>query len=182
LPVSLVAGSRGTFSVASLAVALDGEIAGAVLTSSLFYGAPRTKPRPVLAGFGWSAIQMPVLVVAHAGDGCPPGLSCGDGSRRKSRPKGARASRSRRTASSARKPRRSTPWPRGCWEGLFPKKSSNALRGNDLPVVVPALPGAAADRAADPAVVRRQRRGVDDLPAVLPGAAARGRRLREPAD
>src|SRR5207247_9480505 len=37
--------------------------------------------------------------------------------------------------------------------------------------------GAAAHRAADPAVVRRQRGGVDDLHAVLPGAAARRLRL-----
>ena len=40
-------------------------------------------------------------------------------------------------------------------------------------VVVPAVPGAAADRAPDPALVRRQRGGVDHLHAVLPDAAAR---------
>ena len=57
-------------------------------------------------------------------------------------------------------------------------KRSDAVRRDDLPVLVPAVPGAAADRAADPAVVRRQRRGVDHLHAVLPGAAARRLRLR----
>ncbi len=70
LPVFLVGTSRSTISVAYLAVALDGEIAGAVLTSSLFYGVPRTNPRPVLAGFDWSAIKMPALVVHHEDDGC----------------------------------------------------------------------------------------------------------------
>ena len=49
----------------------------------------------------------------------------------------------------------------------------SVLRRHHLPVVVPAVPGAAADRAPDPAVVRRQRGGVDHLHAVLPGAAAR---------
>lgn len=70
LPVFLVGTSRGTVSVAYLAVALDGEVAGAVLTSSLFYEAPRTNPRPVLAGFDWSAIKMPALLVHHADDSC----------------------------------------------------------------------------------------------------------------
>ncbi|HWM41229.1 MAG TPA: hypothetical protein VNP36_02215, partial [Burkholderiales bacterium] len=70
LPVFLVGTSRSTISVAYLAVALDGEVAGAVLTSSLFYGAPRSNPRPVLAGFDWSAIKMPALVVHHVDDGC----------------------------------------------------------------------------------------------------------------
>ena len=70
----------------------------------------------------------------------------------------------------------------GCSASPSRKKSSSALRRYDFPLVVPALPGAAADRAADPAVVRRQRRGVDHLHAVLPGAAARGIRLRAPPD
>jgi Serine aminopeptidase, S33 len=70
LPVFLVGTSRSTVSVAYLAVALDGEIAGAVLTSSLFYEGPRTNPRPVLAAFNWSAIKMRALVVHHAGDAC----------------------------------------------------------------------------------------------------------------
>ena len=48
----------------------------------------------------------------------------------------------------------------------------SVLRRHHLPVVVPAVPGAAADRAPDPALVRRQRGGVDHLHAVLPGAAA----------
>ena len=52
------------------------------------------------------------------------------------------------------------------------------LRRDHLPVLVPAVPGAAADRAPDPALVRRQRGGVDHLHAVLPGAAARRLRLR----
>jgi Serine aminopeptidase, S33 len=70
LPLFLVGTSRGTVSVAYLAVALDGDVAGAILTSSLFYEGPQTNPRPVLAGFGWSAIKMRVLLVHHAGDNC----------------------------------------------------------------------------------------------------------------
>jgi len=70
LPVFLVGTSRGTVSVAYLAAALGGEVAGAVLTSSLFYEGPRTNPRPVLAGFSWSSIKIPTLLVHHVDDHC----------------------------------------------------------------------------------------------------------------
>src|SRR5438552_14065849 len=53
-----------------------------------------------------------------------------------------------------------------------------AVRGNDLPFVVPAVPRAADHREADPAVVRRLRGGVGDLPGVLPERAPRGLCLR----
>jgi hypothetical protein len=70
LPVFLVGTSKGTLSAAWLAAALEGEAAGAVLTSTLFYEGPRHRPRPVLAAFDWSAIKIPVLFVHHLDDAC----------------------------------------------------------------------------------------------------------------
>lgn len=70
LPVFLVGTSRSTLSVAHLAVALDGEVAGVVLSASLFYLGGGVRARPVLSGFNWSAIRMPLLLVHHVDDGC----------------------------------------------------------------------------------------------------------------
>jgi hypothetical protein len=70
VPVFLVGTSKGTLSAAYLAVALESEVAGAVLTSALFFEGPRHRPRPVLASFTWSKIKIPVLVVHHAADDC----------------------------------------------------------------------------------------------------------------
>src|SRR5207248_10487457 len=53
-----------------------------------------------------------------------------------------------------------------------------ALRRDDFSVVVPAVPGAADHRQADPAVVRRLGRRVDHVPGLLPERAARRLRLR----
>ena len=46
------------------------------------------------------------------------------------------------------------------------------LRINHLPVRLPAVSGATADRQADPALVRRRSLGLDHLPAVFPKRAA----------
>ena len=70
LPVFLVGTSKGTLSVAYLAVALEREVAGAVLTSTLFYEGPRQRPRSVLSAFDWSSIKVPVLFVHHLDDAC----------------------------------------------------------------------------------------------------------------
>ena len=70
LPVFLVGTSRSTLSAAHLAAALDKELAGVVLTSSLFYSDSRTMA-PKLASFDWSKVGIPVLVVHHWDDGCP---------------------------------------------------------------------------------------------------------------
>ena len=70
VPVFLVGTSKGTLSVAPLAVALESEVAGAVLTSTLFFEGPRHRPRPVLASYNWSKIKIPVLFVHHAADDC----------------------------------------------------------------------------------------------------------------
>ena len=69
LPVFVVGTSRSTISAAYLAVALDGEIAGAVLTSSYFYGGARAM-MPMLAGFDWSKVRMPLLLAHHVDDAC----------------------------------------------------------------------------------------------------------------
>lgn len=69
LPVFIVGTSRSTLSAAHLGAALEGEAAGVVLTSSLFFG--DTRGRAVaLAGFDWSKVKVPVLFVHHADDGC----------------------------------------------------------------------------------------------------------------
>jgi hypothetical protein len=70
LPVFLVGTSRSTLSVAYLARWLQTDIQGAVLTSSLFYSGSGQRARPVLAGFNWSQIKVPLLFVHHEDDGC----------------------------------------------------------------------------------------------------------------
>jgi pimeloyl-ACP methyl ester carboxylesterase len=70
-PVFLVTTSRSTLSAVYLALALDQELAGVVLTSSLFYSDGKSMA-PRLASFDWSKIRIPVLVVHHWDDGCPP--------------------------------------------------------------------------------------------------------------
>ena len=66
LPVFLVGTSRSTISAAYQARALGGELAGVVLTSSLF----RLRDRPMLAAFDFSSIRIPLLFVHHRGDAC----------------------------------------------------------------------------------------------------------------
>ena len=69
LPVFIVGTSRSTLSAAHLGAALEGEAAGTVLTSSLFFA--DTRGRAVaLASFEWSRVKLPLLLVHHADDGC----------------------------------------------------------------------------------------------------------------
>jgi hypothetical protein len=70
LPVFLVGTSRSTLSVAYLAKSIHSDVAGAVLSSSLFYTGGGVRARQVLAGFDWPAIKMPLLFVHHEDDGC----------------------------------------------------------------------------------------------------------------
>ncbi|HEV7476397.1 MAG TPA: alpha/beta hydrolase [Burkholderiales bacterium] len=66
LPVFLVGTSRGTISAAFLGRALGNEVAGVVLTSTLF-----VSPRGAsLAGFDYASIKAPLLFVHHREDGC----------------------------------------------------------------------------------------------------------------
>jgi hypothetical protein len=69
LPVFVVGTSRSTLSAAHLAAALEGEIAGVVLSASYFYGGGRAMV-PMLAGLDWSKVRMPLLLVHHVDDGC----------------------------------------------------------------------------------------------------------------
>lgn len=72
LPVFLVGTSRGTVSVANLGRYLKTEVSGLVLTSTLFHLAGGLqRPRPVLAGFNWMQLPVPLLFVHHADDACP---------------------------------------------------------------------------------------------------------------
>ena len=66
LPVFLVGTSRSTISVAYLGRAFGDEVAGVVLSSSMFY----INRRSLLAGFDFSAIKVPLLFVHHHDDGC----------------------------------------------------------------------------------------------------------------
>lgn len=71
VPVFVVGTSRSTYSAAHLAAALDGEIAGVVLSASLFYLHGRSSmPLSMLVGFDWSRVRMPLLLVHHEDDGC----------------------------------------------------------------------------------------------------------------
>ena len=67
LPVFLVTTSRSTISAAYQARAIGDELAGVVLTSSLFW-IGRT---PVLGLFDFSTIRIPLLLVHHREDSCP---------------------------------------------------------------------------------------------------------------
>ena len=66
LPVFLATTSRSTISAAYQARAIGDELAGAVLSSSLFY---RGK-RPMLATFDFSTVKIPLLFVHHREDAC----------------------------------------------------------------------------------------------------------------
>jgi len=66
LPVFLVTTSRSTISGAYQGRALGKELAGVVLSSSLF----RARNSPVLAVFDFSSIAIPVLFVHHRDDAC----------------------------------------------------------------------------------------------------------------
>lgn len=66
LPLYVVGTSRSTISAAYLGRALGDEVAGIVLSSSLFYAGRRS----VLASFDFSSIKAPLLFVHHRDDGC----------------------------------------------------------------------------------------------------------------
>ena len=66
LPVFLATTSRSTVSAAYQARAIGNELAGAVLSSSLFYAGRQ----PMLATFDFSTVKIPLLFVHHRDDGC----------------------------------------------------------------------------------------------------------------
>lgn len=67
LPVFLIGTSRGSVSAAPLGRAFGDEIAGIVLTSSMFLADRNGRG---LSGFDYSKIRVPVLIVHHIGDAC----------------------------------------------------------------------------------------------------------------
>ena len=67
LPVFLVTTSRSTISGAYQARAIGGELAGVVLSSSLF----RMRNAPALAVVDFSSVKIPLLFVHHREDRCP---------------------------------------------------------------------------------------------------------------
>lgn len=69
LPVFLAGTSRSTISAAHAGRALGGEIAGVVLTATMFYMGGN-RPYEVLSGFDFSAIKAPLLFVHHRDDAC----------------------------------------------------------------------------------------------------------------
>ena len=70
LPVFLVGTSGSTISVVNLAAVMDTEIAGVVLSSSVFHAGGGRVPSPLLLSFNWSAIKVPLLLVHHVDDQC----------------------------------------------------------------------------------------------------------------
>jgi len=69
LPVYIVGTSRGTLSAAYLGRALGDEIAGVVLTSTVFIAPPR-RAALSLQGFDYASIKAPLLLVHHRDDSC----------------------------------------------------------------------------------------------------------------
>lgn len=65
--VYLVGTSRGTISAAHLALALQDQVEGVVLTSTLFQA---SRAGPGLSGFDFSTIPQPLLFVHHVADAC----------------------------------------------------------------------------------------------------------------
>jgi pimeloyl-ACP methyl ester carboxylesterase len=65
--IYLIGTSRGTISAAHLALALQDQLDGVVLTSTLFQA---SRAGPGLSGFDFSAIRQPLLFVHHVADAC----------------------------------------------------------------------------------------------------------------
>jgi predicted alpha/beta hydrolase family esterase len=72
LPLFLVGTSRGSVSVASLGARFGNNVAGAILTASMFRpsGRQSKEPGPGLSKFDFATIKAPVLVVHHVSDPC----------------------------------------------------------------------------------------------------------------
>jgi hypothetical protein len=72
VPLFLIGTSRGTISAAALGARFDQEVAGVVLTSTLFREAGRKAKEqgPGLSRFDFATIKTPLLFVHHVSDGC----------------------------------------------------------------------------------------------------------------
>jgi len=70
-PVFLVGTSRGTISAAALGARFGDQVAGVVLTSTLFrQSSGRSESGPGLSRFDFGTIKVPVLFVHHVSDQC----------------------------------------------------------------------------------------------------------------
>ena len=71
-PLFLVGTSRGTVSAAALGVRFGQQVAGVVLTSTVFRATGRnsTEPGPELSKFDFATIKIPLLFVHHVSDQC----------------------------------------------------------------------------------------------------------------
>ena len=70
LPIYLVGTSRGTISVAHLGRDLGDEVAGVVLTSTMFGSSNPRRQAPTLRGFDYARLKTRLLFVHHRDDGC----------------------------------------------------------------------------------------------------------------
>lgn len=70
IPVFLVGTSASTVSVAHAPRFLKGELAGGVLSASLFRSNSVKAARPILSGFDWASAGLPLLFVHHLDDAC----------------------------------------------------------------------------------------------------------------
>jgi pimeloyl-ACP methyl ester carboxylesterase len=70
IPVYLVGTSRGTVSAAYVGQVVGADIAGVVLTSSVYLAGGGRRGQPGLSGFDFSRIKSPLLLVHHRNDGC----------------------------------------------------------------------------------------------------------------
>ena len=72
LPLFLIGTSRGSISAAALAARFGAQIAGGVITSSMFRPAGRNsrEPGPGLSRFDFATIKIPLLLVHHVSDQC----------------------------------------------------------------------------------------------------------------
>ena len=70
LPVYLVGTSRGTISAAYLGRDLGDEVAGVVLTSTMFGSSNPRRQAPTLRGFDYARIKARLLFVHHREDAC----------------------------------------------------------------------------------------------------------------
>jgi hypothetical protein len=72
IPLFLIGTSRGTISAASLGARFGSQLAGVVLTATMFRGTGRRskEPGPGLSGFDFATIKIPTLFVHHVSDQC----------------------------------------------------------------------------------------------------------------
>ena len=69
-PIFLVGTSRGTISAAAVGAKLSTQVAGVVLTSTLFRQSSGRSGEPGLSRFDFGTIKVPVLFVHHVSDQC----------------------------------------------------------------------------------------------------------------